>query len=72
MAYLPSAAPETEPWRNSYKASISALDVPKLKIVFITHPHSDHTLCYPDPIFSPWVVERTEPLTAYGPRGLRA
>lgn len=71
MAYLPSAVPETEPWRNSYKAGISALDVPKLKIVFITHPHSDHTLCYPDLIFSPWVMERTEPLTAYGPRGLR-
>jgi ribonuclease BN (tRNA processing enzyme) len=56
----------------AYKAGISALDVPKLKIVFITHLHSDHTLGYPDLIFSPWVMERTEPLTAYGPRGLRA
>ena len=54
------------------KAGISALDVPKLKIVFITHLHSDHTLGYPDLIFSPWVMERTEPLTAYGPRGRRA
>jgi len=56
----------------AYKAGISALDVPKLKIIFITHLHSDHTLGYPDLIFSPWVMERTEPLTAYGPRGLRA
>jgi ribonuclease BN (tRNA processing enzyme) len=52
----------------AYKAGISALDVPKLKIVFITHLHSDHTLGYPDLIFSPWVMERTEPLTAYGTR----
>lgn len=56
----------------AHKAGIEALDVAKLRIVFITHLHSDHTLGYPDLIFSPWVMERTEPLTAYGPRGLRA
>jgi ribonuclease BN (tRNA processing enzyme) len=56
----------------AYKAGISALDVPKLTIVFITHLHSDHTLGYPDLIFSPWVMERAQPLTAFGPRGLRA
>src|SRR5207248_9975472 len=42
-----------------------------LKIVFITHLHSDHTLGYPDLIFTPWVLERAEPLEAYGPRGLK-
>jgi ribonuclease BN (tRNA processing enzyme) len=53
------------------KAGITALAVDKLKIVFITHLHSDHTLGYPDLIFSPWVLDRHEPLEAYGPRGLR-
>jgi ribonuclease BN (tRNA processing enzyme) len=50
---------------------IRALNVENLKIVFITHLHSDHTLGYPDLIFSPWVLHRKAPLQAYGPRGLR-
>jgi ribonuclease BN (tRNA processing enzyme) len=53
------------------KAGFPALNVKKLKIVFITHLHSDHTLGYPDLIFTPWVLDREEPLTAYGPRGLK-
>jgi len=53
------------------KNGIAALAVSKLKIVFITHLHSDHTLGYPDLIFSPWVLDRTEPLEAYGPPGLK-
>jgi ribonuclease BN (tRNA processing enzyme) len=53
------------------KNGIKALAGDKLKIVFITHLHSDHTLGYPDLIFSPWVLERAEPLEAYGPRGLK-
>jgi ribonuclease BN (tRNA processing enzyme) len=51
---------------------IKALDVTALNIVFITHLHSDHTLGYPDLIFSPWVMRRTEPLQAYGPHGLKS
>ncbi len=39
--------------------------------VFITHLHSDHTLGYPDLIFTSWVMRRTWPLQAYGPPGLR-
>jgi ribonuclease BN (tRNA processing enzyme) len=53
------------------KKGIDALEATKLKTVFITHLHSDHTLGYPDLIFTPWVLGRTEPLEAYGPRGLR-
>ena len=49
---------------------IKALNVKNLKIVFITHLHSDHTLGYPDLIFSPWVLHRKVPLQAYGPHGL--
>jgi ribonuclease BN (tRNA processing enzyme) len=33
--------------------------------------HSDHTLGYPDLIFSPWVLGRKEALEAYGPHGLK-
>lgn len=54
------------------KNGIAALNVKKLNIVFITHLHSDHTLGYPDLIFTPWVLDREEPLQAYGPRGLKA
>ena len=50
---------------------IAALKVSNIKVVFITHLHSDHTLGYPDLIFSPWVLGRKEPLEAYGPRGLQ-
>ena len=50
---------------------IDALQAGKLETVFITHLHSDHTLGYPDLIFSPWVLGRKQPLHAYGPHGLK-
>jgi ribonuclease BN (tRNA processing enzyme) len=53
------------------KNGIAALHAKKLKTVFITHLHSDHTLGYPDLIFSPWVLGREDPLEAYGPHGLK-
>ncbi|MGA7295454.1 MAG: MBL fold metallo-hydrolase [Terriglobales bacterium] len=54
------------------KNGFPALKAKELKIVFITHLHSDHTLGYPDLIFSPWVLGRTDPLEAYGPHGLKS
>lgn len=54
------------------KNGIPALAAKNLKMVFITHLHSDHTLGYPDLIFTPWVLERAEPLEAYGPPGLKS
>jgi len=51
---------------------MAALAATELRIVFITHLHSDHTLGYPDLIFSPWVLGRSEPLEAYGPHGLKS
>lgn len=51
---------------------IGALRVSNLKHVFITHLHSDHTLGLPDLIFTPWVLERAEPLRIHGPPGIRA
>ncbi len=52
------------------RAGIEALLAKKLTHVFITHLHTDHTLGYPDLIFTPWVMEREVPLEAYGPPGL--
>ena len=55
---------------NKYK--IPALEAKNLKIVFITHLHSDHTLGLPDLIFSSWTLDREEPLHIYGPKGVSA
>jgi ribonuclease BN (tRNA processing enzyme) len=38
---------------------------------FITHLHSDHTLGYPDLIFTTWVMGRREKMKVYGPVGLK-
>ena len=40
--------------------------------VFFTHLHSDHTLGYPDLIFTSWVMGRRAPLESFGPTGLKA
>lgn len=49
--------------------SIPALAADRLRRVFLTHLHSDHTLGLPDLIFSPWVLGRAAPLDVYGPPG---
>jgi ribonuclease BN (tRNA processing enzyme) len=54
------------------KMGIKALAMPKLTRAFVTHLHSDHTVGYPDLIFTPWVLERETPLEVYGPKGLKA
>ena len=70
-AYLVDAGPGIV--RRAAKAarddSIRALTMPRLRIVFLTHLHSDHTLGLPDLMFSPWVIGRTVPLEVYGPPG---
>jgi len=43
-----------------------------IKTAFLTHMHSDHTIGYPDLIFTPWVMGRNEPLEVYGPKGIAA
>jgi ribonuclease BN (tRNA processing enzyme) len=51
---------------------IAALDPIKLRVVFATHLHSDHTVGYPDLILTPWVLGRRVSLEVYGPRGIKA
>jgi ribonuclease BN (tRNA processing enzyme) len=55
----------------AWQKGVAALDVKNLSTVFITHLHSDHTLGFPDLIYSPWVLGRRRPLEAYGPAGLK-
>lgn len=50
---------------------IQELDLKKLNRLFVTHLHSDHTLGYPDVIFSPWTLGRQDPLEVYGPKGIQ-
>ena len=50
---------------------VAALDPVKLRVVFVTHLHSDHTVGYPDLILTPWVLGRRVPLEVYGPRASR-
>ena len=50
---------------------IAALDPVKLRVVFVTHLHSDHTVGYPDLILTPWVLGRRVPLEVYGPAGIK-
>ncbi|NHI90464.1 MAG: MBL fold metallo-hydrolase [Candidatus Thorarchaeota archaeon] len=52
------------------RAVQAGLDVTKLTRAFLTHLHSDHTIGYPDLIFTPGVAGRTDPLEVYGPQGL--
>lgn len=51
---------------------IAALEPTNLRVVFVTHLHSDHTVGYPDLILTPWVLGRRVPLEVYGPPGLKA
>lgn len=53
------------------KKGIAALAPQNIHVLFITHLHSDHTLGYPDFIFTPW-GQRPDPPDVYGPSGLQS
>jgi ribonuclease Z len=50
----------------------AGLPINGAEALFITHLHTDHTLGYPDLIFTSWVMRRRTPLRAFGPLGLQA
>ncbi|MCD8067955.1 MAG: MBL fold metallo-hydrolase [Lachnospiraceae bacterium] len=56
---------------KAYHEGIDALRPDRLTVAFCTHLHTDHTAGYPDLIFTPWVLERKEPLKVFGPRGIQ-
>jgi ribonuclease BN (tRNA processing enzyme) len=51
------------------KTRIAQLAPARLNVLFLTHLHSDHTLGYPDLIFTPAVTGRPGPLEVFGPKG---
>jgi ribonuclease BN (tRNA processing enzyme) len=51
---------------------IAGLDPVNLRVAFVTHLHSDHTVGYPDLILTPWVIGRRVPLEVFGPTGIKA
>jgi ribonuclease BN (tRNA processing enzyme) len=53
------------------QAAAAGIKMHTLTRAFITHLHSDHTAGYPDLIFTPWVLERVNPLEVYGPPGIK-
>jgi len=55
----------------AYDKGVKGLAVEKLDIAFVTHLHSDHTVGYPDLIFTSWVQGRDKPLRVYGPKGIQ-
>ena len=50
---------------------LKALEPTNLRIAFLTHLHSDHTIGFPDLIFTPWTMGRRVPLEVYGPKGVK-
>jgi ribonuclease BN (tRNA processing enzyme) len=53
------------------RIAAAGLPMDGVTAAFITHLHTDHTLGYPDLIFTSWVMGRKTPLRVYGPPGLR-
>ncbi|MFW3146087.1 MAG: MBL fold metallo-hydrolase [Thermoplasmatota archaeon] len=71
-AYLIDAGPGVV--RRAAMASLKGfkqLEPKRLGRLFLTHLHSDHTVGLPDIIFTPWVMERKEPLKVWGPPGTK-
>jgi ribonuclease BN (tRNA processing enzyme) len=72
-AYLVDAGPGVV--RRAQAAvdrGIGALEPRKLRVVFFTHLHSDHTAGFPDLILTPWAMGLRVPLEVYGPAGLKS
>jgi len=51
------------------RAAAAKIPMQSLRVAFLTHLHSDHTVGLPDLMLSPWVLGRTSPLEVYGPPG---
>jgi ribonuclease BN (tRNA processing enzyme) len=56
----------------AHRKGVNGLAVERLRRLFMTHLHSDHTAGYPDFIFTPAVLERDAQLEVYGPPGTKA
>jgi ribonuclease Z len=61
-------------WAAALRLGVAPPDPTSLHTVFVTHLHSDHTLGYPELIFTSWTLASRPypPLTVYGPKGLQS
>ncbi len=51
----------------AYGGRFEALSAKNLRVLFLTHLHSDHTAGLPDLMLTPWVMGRSNPLQVIGP-----
>ena len=58
--------------QQAYEAGIEALAPANLERAFLTHLHSDHTIGYPDLMFTSLIAGRKRKLETHGPEGLAA
>lgn len=56
---------------KAYFNGIKELRPDLLTVAFCTHLHTDHTAGYSDLMFTPWVLERNEPIEVFGPKGIK-
>jgi len=74
MAYIvdfgPGVIRRASAMSPRYGGVINGLQVNNITRAFLTHLHSDHSTGYPDLIFTPWTMDRNEPLEVYGPEGI--
>ena len=52
------------------RAAEADIKIKNLTRAFLTHLHTDHTIGYPDLIFTSRVAGRIDPLEVYGPKGI--
>lgn len=74
MAYIvdfgPGVIRRASAMSPRYGGTINGLQAKNITRAFLTHLHSDHSTGYPDLIFTPWTMDRNEPLEVYGPEGI--
>ena len=68
-AYLVDAGPGVvrQAAAANQRHDLPGLAPSRLRYVFLTHLHSDHTLGLPDVMLGNWVLDRNFPLDVYGP-----
>jgi hypothetical protein len=61
-------------WAAAIRAGATGFHISDLRRVFVTHLHSDHTLCYADLILSSWTLggSQREPIQVFGPEGIQS
>ena len=72
QSYIVDCGPGVVRRASTLSKEIPALAASQLKKLFITHLHTDHTVGYPDMIFTPAVLDRNAPLEVYGPKGIKS